>query len=136
MADIFDFAVKSSTAAVRLFPVNILDVPIKYIPMYFVPIYLCIYIYYIYLYMYMRMYTGSSKKMVGKLNRYNFCSMPDWKFYPSSFWRGNLYVLLICILSPSAKFLIKVLAYIYLVHERWRGDAYQSNSVSLSWSLW
>ena len=25
--------------------------------------------------------------------------------------------------------------YIYLVHERWRGDAYQSNSVSLSWSL-
>ena len=28
---------------------------------------------------------GSSKKMVGKLNRYNFCSMPDRKFYPSSF---------------------------------------------------
>ena len=37
---------------------------------------------------------GSSKKMVGKLNRYNFCSMPDRKFYPSSFWRGDLYVLL------------------------------------------
>ena len=34
------------------------------------------------------------KKMVGKLNRYNFCSMPDRKFYPSSFWRGDLYVLL------------------------------------------
>ena len=25
------------------------------------------------------------KKMVGKLNRSNFCSMPDRKFYPSSF---------------------------------------------------
>ena len=39
-------------------------------------------------------YVGSSKKIVGKLNRYNFCSMPDRKFYPSSFWRGDLYVLL------------------------------------------
>ena len=28
---------------------------------------------------------GLQKKMVGKLNRYNFCSMPDRKFYPSSF---------------------------------------------------
>ena len=32
-----------------------------------------------------QLYTGSSKKMVGKLNCYNFCSMPDRKFYPSSF---------------------------------------------------
>ena len=39
-------------------------------------------------------WTGSSKKLAGKLNRYNFCSMPDRKFYPSSFWRGDLYVLL------------------------------------------
>ena len=36
-------------------------------------------------YIFMYVYTGSSKKMVGKLNRYNFCSMPDRKFYPSSF---------------------------------------------------
>ena len=34
MVDVFDFAGKSSSAAVRMFPVNNLDVPIKYVPTY------------------------------------------------------------------------------------------------------
>jgi len=83
-------------------------------------------------------YTGSSKKMVGKLNRYNFCSMPDRNFYPSSFWRGDLYVLL-----NKKKLDIKVL-FIRSDHrqpqctsslgagtQRWRGVAHPRRLIRL-----